>query len=464
MNTCYYAQVARRDFGDLISEEGVSRLNIETVAEIDLLKAPASNTVLAVWALDPKKTTQLPEMLICQDGTQNDWAAWITTFAARIRPFSAYTRLMTHTDFQRTAKRSPTPDIGPFTWPAAGLILGEVLGASGLPDKALETLSAMAVTSTLSFVMCRAAAMYADFEEWSHLAKMWESVREVTKQRARSVESASIARVCATVMNALGFRGASKILTPNDTEVCEACRYLIRSPQRIPSNLSEIKLFADAELMMHGSREDRVLAFEEFLHRSDDISVPKPEVMSFMLGYLASRIAPGTIRHSSVLGQITHRYPTSMLWYGFCSGFAEGEANIPNAGRRRGVDLPPSARRVIRELLRPEPVLGAPVCDIGYLELLALSQTGGNPLEGLIKTTQGSVIVELLPGVCTSVNVSSKPPAESQGRKLREREIITTMGEQIERLCETYKSLLSAEALGSKAEQRSLFPSRRKKK
>ena len=350
MNTHYYARVDRRDFGDLISEEGVSRLNIETVAEIDVLEAPIGNAVLAVWSLDPKKTTQLPQVLICQDGTQNDWAAWITTYAARIRPFSAYMRLMTNTDFQRTVKRSLTPDIGPLTWPAAGLILGEVLGASGLPDKALETLSATAFVSTLSFVMYRAAAMYPDFQEWSHLIEMWESVREVTKQRVRWVESASVARVCATVMDALGSAGTSKILTRNDAEVCEACRYLIRSPQRIPSNLSEIKLFADAELMMHGSREDRVLAFEELLHRSNDISVPKPEVMSFMLGYLASRIAPGTIRHSSVLAQITHRYPTAMLWYGFWSGFAEGEANIPNASPRRGVDLPSSARRVIREL------------------------------------------------------------------------------------------------------------------
>jgi hypothetical protein len=464
MNTHYYARIDRRDFGDLISEERVSRLNIETVAEIDVLGAPVGNAVLAVWSLDPKKTAQLPEVLICQDGTQNDWAAWITTFAAKIRPFSAYMRLMTRTDFQRTAKRSLTPDIGTLTWPTAGLILGEVLGASGLPDKALETLSATAFASTLSFVMCRAAAMYPDFHEWSHLIEMWESIREVTKQRTRSVESESVARVCATAMDAFGFGGASKILTPNDIEVSEACRNLFRSPQRTPSNFSENKPFADAELMMHGSREDRVLAIEEFIHRSDSILVHKPEVMSFMLGYLASRIAPGTIRHSSVLSQVTHRYPTAMLWYGFCAGFAESEANMPNSSRRRGVDLPSSARRVVRELLRPEPVLGAPVCDIGYLELIALSRTGGDPLEGLIKTSQGSVIVELLPGVCTSVNVSSKPPVESQVRKLREREIIATMGKQIEHLREAYKDLLAAEAPSRDAEQPSLFPSRRKKK
>ena len=463
MNTLYYARVDRRDFGDLISEEGVLRLNIKQVSDTDRLEVPDSDAVLAVWSLDPQKTTQLPELLICQDGTQTDWAAWVTTFAAKVRPFSAYMRLMTKTDFRLTVKRPPTPGLGPLTWPMAGLILGEVLAASGLPDKALETLSATAFASTLSFVMCRAAAVYPDFQEWNQLVEMWESVRVVTKQRTRSVQGASVARVCATVMVAVGFQGASKILTQNDKEVCEACRYLITSPQRIPSNLSENKLFAEAELMMRGSREDRVVAFEEFLRRTDGISEAKPEVMSFMLGYLASRIAPGTIRHSSVLSQIINRYPTAILWYGFCSGFAEGEINIPNGSRRRSVDLPASARRVIRELLRPEPFFGAPVSDIGYLELIALSRTGGDPLEGVIKAAQGAVSVELLPGVYTLMNVSSTQPAKPHVGEFREREVLA-LGEQIERLRETYKKLVGAVAPGMQVELGSLFPPRRKKR
>lgn len=456
----YYAKVDRRNFGDLMSEEGLSHLDILSSFETDVLKIQDSNAVLAVWSLAPKRATQLPEVLICQDGTQNDWTAWITTFAAKIRPFSAYIRLMTNSDFQRITKRPSTPDLGSSAWSVAGLILGEVLGASGLPDKALETLSARVFMSTLSFAMYRAAAMYPDFHEWGQLVDMWESVRKVTKQRTRSVEGAAVARVCATVMTALDFQGASKILTPNDMQVCEACRSLIMSRQRIPSGFSGIKPFADAELRMHGSREDRVLAFQEFVEKSGNLA--KPEEVSFMLGYLASRIAPGTIRHSSVLEHIAHRYPTAMLWYGFCSGFAEGD-NISDNSGRRVIDLPSSARRVIRELLRAEPVLGVPVCDIGYSELIALSRTGGDPLEGLIRTTQGAVIVELLPGVCTSMGVFSNKPTDSQTLELREREIIEKMGEYIDRLHDTYKSLHASRPVGSSAKQRTLFSHRRKK-
>ena len=159
------------------------------MADLTFLRLRVATLFWHVWSLDPKETIQLPEVLICQDGTQNDWTAWITTFAAKIRPFSAYMRLMTYPISNELQKGYQRPGIGPFAWPAAGLILGEVLGSSGLPDKGLETLSATAFTSTLSFVMFRAAAIYTEFQEWSHLVEIWESVRKVTKQRIRTIEA-----------------------------------------------------------------------------------------------------------------------------------------------------------------------------------------------------------------------------------------------------------------------------------
>ena len=206
MKTYYYTQVDRRDFGDLISEEGIRRLRIETTGEIDLIRSPVKDGIIAVWSSNPQETKQLPEVLICKDETQNDWAAWITTFAAKIRPFSAYMRLIPHSDFRQTMESAPTRDMGQFMWPTAGLILGEALGASGLPDKALETLSATAFLSTLTFVMCRTATLYPGYREWSHLVEMWKSVREVTKQKTRAIDELSVARVFMIAMDALGNR------------------------------------------------------------------------------------------------------------------------------------------------------------------------------------------------------------------------------------------------------------------
>src|SRR5439155_607828 len=130
----------------------------------------------------------------------------------------------------------------------------------------------------------------------------------------------------------------------------------------------------------------------------------------------------------------------------------------------RALDLPGSARRVLRDILATEPRLGPPTCDIGFPELVALSRTGGDPLEGLITTTQGASIVELRPFVWTAVNTSSKPLVETQRLPERERAIVATMGKQIDRLREIYEDLLGDSDMADTGAQASLFPQRRKKK
>jgi len=212
---------------------------------------------------------------------------------------------------------------------------------------------------------------------------------------------------------------------------------------------------------MHGPRENRVVAFERFISQIEGMTSEDSEPMSFAIGYLASRIAPGTIRHYSVLSPLTRRYSTAALWYGFCAGFGEAETDT---GGRQGLDLPTSARRILRDLVRSDSILDSPVCDIGVLELAALSHTSAAPLDGLITTTPGTAVVELAPGVCTSANVASKPVAEGLPRTARERHTIAAIGQQIERLQEMYRDLIRSAPTAEEHEQAWLFSSRRKKK
>jgi hypothetical protein len=464
----HFCLTDRRNFGDVMSSETLSRLALRTSPQLDgiLQHAPSGHTAVAVWSQKPQDTGQLPNLLICPDGTEEDWAAWITTFAARIRPFSAHIRLITYTEAQRITRELRLPRLDRILWSAAGLVLGEVLAASRLPDKALETIPATACASTLSFPIFRAAALYSDFQQWHQLVSNWEFVRQTTRQRGRAIEGSVVARACATIIEAAGLAGASSLLARGDNAVQIACRELIRSPECVPSNLMEVLGFSAIEERMNGSREDRVVAFADFV-RSTTAKAGDSEVISFTLGYLASRIAPGTMRHATVLTPIAHRYPTALLWYGFCAGFGSTEgSSIPNSGSRRvGLDLPPSARRVIRDLLRPESIVDTPHCDINFLELVALSRTGGDPLEGLITTTQGTVIVELAPMVWTAINAPSKMiQGEGLTQTSREREILATIGESIELLREAYAVLTGNELPKSKGEQGSLFPPKRKKK
>jgi hypothetical protein len=466
MNTLYSCLVERRHFGDLLSAEGMSRLDLKLSRDVQSLSAklnPFSQSVVAVWSQEPRAVGFLPDLLICKDGEERDWAAWITTFGAKIRPFTAFTRLITRSVFENLVAGERTPSLGHLTWPIAGLILGEVLAASGLPDKSLETMPANACESTLSFAMFRAAARYTSFRQWPQLVESWEFVRQATRQHQRMIESDAVARVCATIMEASDLNKVDALLTSRDRLVLHACYELITSPGSAPASLLVIKQFSSIEERMYGPREDRVVAFSEFI-RDLERGPGDSELTSFMLGYLASRIAPGTIQHSSVLRPLSQRYATALLWYGFCAGFAGPETNTSRiivGGRRSPLDLPASARRVARDLTRPESILGTPTCDIAFLELLALSKTGGDLLSDLIRTTQGTATVELAPGVSTVVNVSSKSGPEDSLRPAKEKDIIATMGEYIERLTGAYNELVKSDV--GDAGQRTLFPQKRKK-
>lgn len=467
MKTLCHALVERRDFGDMLTAEGLSRLCLQISGEPEFFPPGSDGQVIALWTQDPRTYLRLPDMLICRDGTESDWAAWITTFAARIRPFSAHMRLMTITEYKIFTRQIPQPELGQLAWPVAGLVLGEVLAASRMSDRGLETLSATACASTLSFVMFRAMALYPEFEQWSHLAEAWEFTRQITRQRPRSLEGKSVARICSFIMRAAGHRSVEKFTHDGD-RISDVCRSLLKTPAQAPFGLSNLPFFDEATAKMTGSREERVVTLEKFLSHaqafSGKLSGGENELVPLALGYLASRIAPGTLRHAGVLGPAVGQYPAALLWYGFCAGLGGAETDHAATPSKQGIDMPPSARRALRDLLRADPILATPVCDIGYLELVALARTGGDVLGGMITTTPGSATIELIPGVLTTANVSSRSLAEIQGGKGRDRAGLVTLGRQIARLVETYKDVVGDESVTEVEQQQLLFPSRRRKK
>lgn len=478
MSTLFHSRVERGSFGDLLSEDGISRLELDSSPSLDQLlrrPPPVGQSVVAVWPFNPEGTGQLPHLLICPDGFDTDWAAWITTYAVRIRPFSAYMRLATHGELAELALNFRNPTLGRLHWPIVGLILGEALAASRLPDKALDILPGVAFASTLSFAMFRAVALYSKVHNWTPVVSGWAFAREVTSQRPRAIDKGQVSRVCATVIQAAGVDQASRILggAAVDPRAQTACRELIEAGGGPPGSLLELSDFRAIEQMLYGPREDRVVAVGNVIRNLGVGDAAPPEVMSLMLGYLMSRVAPGTLQHASVLAPALDRYPTALLWYGFCAGFGDVTAEGPSRDGRAGVELPVSARRVARDLLRPDELVSSPSCDVSILELAALSRTGGDPTGGIIASTQGTVMVELLPGVLTAVAAGAKSSATDEPVRhaptkttaaLLERDLREAV-QRIERVRRELVGPSRDEASEAKERQRTLFsgPKRKKK-
>jgi hypothetical protein len=352
-----------------------------------------------------------------------------------------------------------------LTWPVAGLVLGELLASSNISDDSLELTPAATCASTLSFSIGRAAALYPNFSDWPMVLQGWEVTREITRQRSRFISGSAIAEVCATVLHAAQMRGAAFEVRSSRPSVLIACQQFILNPERAPEMFVSVPEFRDADAQMYGSREDRVVALLGFMKGMPRLSGLDSEIRAFMLGYLTSRIAPGTIQHSNLITAAAKDLPTAFMWYGFCAGFGGSDNGVHALDRRGGVpELPASARRIVRDMLRPEVALGSPNCDISLLELMALSRTGSDPLSTVVRSTQGTAAVEIFPHVLTTVNVSSKSMSDADARPTLDRHALASIGEYIERLRLAYDHLVANERYDREDGQGEMFGPKRRKR
>lgn len=467
MSTAWRARVERRDFGDILSPGGLSRMALAPIGRLDALLAesPANDAVIAVWARDPRDSARLPELLICGNDAQADWAAWITTFAAGVRPFSAHTRLVPARDLGTLLEAPRHPELDRFAWPIAGLVLGEVLAAYRLQDDALRTISAAACASTLSFAMFRTATLGGDPDGFGELQRAWEFVRSTSNQRPRRLDNERVARVCTTVIRSLGMTRSSEQPEAKSDLLLSACREFVQTGGRVPPAFGTIPGFHGAREAMRGTREDRVVACEKFLRGAPADSGTDAELVAFASGYLSSLIAPGTMCHAGVMEPILHTSATALLWYGFCAGWTGvGPRTAGSDSGETAPDLPASARRIIRDLGRDVPLLGAPTCDIAFPEFAALARGGGNPLDHIVRMSQGASIIELRPGVCMTVNVSPRLIEGEVSRSDRERRAIAEIGRRIDRLKAAYIELVADTKGPRDIEQPELFSRRRRKR
>lgn len=415
MTQIFVASIERKNFGWLLSPDpsiNVKRLQLEGYSIPD----PGSS-LLAVWSTDPATSGGLPEVLICGDREREDWVAWITTYAKGLRPISSFCRVLEWSEAKGLLDKTAVLESGRLSWAFSGLILGEVLAASNLTDSQLEGLPTAALTSTLSFAVLRSYLVFG-YEHVEAVESAWSVVRVIAGQKERSVPAEVTARVCKTVLEAAGAETLNDRRLRDELAV-KCCRALIRDSRDVPKSFYALPGFADAYSAMEGAREARVVEFTKFLDASRAFSRPNDLMANMAIGYLASRIAPGTILHSSLLESVSRTRADVLLWYGFFAGLpASREGELFQTRTRLGVDMPLAARRVLRELQRNPRILSRPSADVSLFELVALGRAGKSVIDSLPRYTNSVLLVELLPGVDVATGISHRQSAEVKSREV----------------------------------------------
>jgi hypothetical protein len=149
---------------------------------------------------------------------------------------------------------------------------------------------------------------------------------------------------------------------------------------------------------MQDTREERVRLLENFLKTLGNRAQATEEA-AFLVGYLVSMIAPGTLDHWRLLTPTRQSIPTAGLWYGVCAGLRR-EARMESYGGGVG-------RLVNRELQRKVDLLERPTCDIAVDEL----EVTGPFFKAENGVASNAIEVEVSPGVSVPFRVNGSEQA-----------------------------------------------------
>ncbi len=401
----HYLQCDRRDFAQLVSARApVDAKEVETAVflrEIERRKR-SQDTLTLAWRNSPSTRFSLPSFVVVDEESQRDFHAWIATYFRDIQPFSAQCRVLTPSSARSVMAALPIDVHARLGAVDLALVVAEVATYSaGKFD--LSKLSFPAYERSLSFAFSRALEQFGDFDtpnspSLGELEASWIKARELAREPELSLESKAITEIWQIVLNGLLV---SRVRGPSGgLEFVKALR-MFRKSGRLPRGLVNklpLDLFPGTQSTLfelnEQSRESRVVAFEEAAIHLSRTTMSK-RTKSFLLGFVASRISPGTLNHISVLYPHVERFRECLFWFGVFAGL-ESDAGIADFSNGLGWLLR-------REIGRRSSVFDRPTCDISIEDFEVSMMGTRTKSRNLHVTSNGILKIEIYPLVTTNV-------------------------------------------------------------
>jgi hypothetical protein len=402
----------RRELLDLISgrhRDGVQgRLEIEPTVE-------AKQEVTAFWREeDVSPEGMLPRVISMPKETHREFLAWAYTYLSVLRPFTAFVRLLDPVTASALIERCSVQDLGKFREAFAALIICEAMSHLGPRAELPQQLTASACANSHSYALARAVALGFE-QQVEEVSSAWYSVRDLTKQRQSEHNQGDLRMAFGVLSGCMEPHSKSRASGPRELPLFElACHEIAYVGDIKDETWSDLTgrwaSLSEIRGQMLESRESRVRAFEKAWITIAEIAQGNPSLASFISGYLGSRIAPGELDHATLVARTLEAAPSALLWFGICSGLrSDGQIFAFSGGL---------GRRILRDLEQANYVLDRPKCDLAIVELDVLLNRD-KPLTDFRTGSSGSLTVELIPGVVTTVRWprSSDAPADLFDRR-----------------------------------------------
>ena len=351
-------------------------------------------SVRLIWR-KKEELGELPVGVMVPEGELGEFFAWTNTYVPNWCPISAFFRVISWTDDLWDDGQGSRSVGDVYETASVGLTIGEALVQSGARFD-VERVPLSGCIATFSFVAARGVKRGIAIED---LAERWDVCRRITGQDALAVRISELVVPWQMLINlAKNEGGGSRDSAASGSRkaVEDALRDVVKKGEvgsaawrAVTRGFPEVR---NAMKYMADTQETRMLAFERMLKETVMGRKARSSEASFLMGYVASLIAPGSVKHAHMLLDHIDRLSTAVMWLSlFASIYRKSQLRVSKL-----------AHLVWRAIAEEEELLARPRSDIGLAELCVL-QDAGVVNDSLRGTTRGRLIVELMPCVSTIV-------------------------------------------------------------
>ena len=415
----FFIRCNRKEFAKHLGSLG-SRLLREASESVEIFNTNLKpEEIILCWGNSTDLEFSLPNLILVHEKSVTDFLAWVASYFREIEPFTAQCRVSTPSRVADALRPIQTKWSDAQKSIDIALIISEVAAYSiGTPD--VTKLPFATYERSLSFAIAKALRQYGEFTEseseplsslLSALEDTWTRARDLAGETPLGLDAKTVREVWGIVL-----QSGSTSRNSDDKDNLDFIKSLRtfrregfldkRFLEVMPSGLlsPQATLFEMDDI----SREGRVLAFEEAAIRLSKSSKLSPRTRAFLLGFIASRISPGTLQHISVLFPFADQNRECLLWFGVFAGLSNN-SDITTLSNGLGWILR-------REIERTIQLFDRPTCDISLEELAIYAHSNRGKRGGIRCTSHGILKIEIYPLITTNVRWPQVQPELIEGR------------------------------------------------
>lgn len=360
--------------------------------------SPRDSDCILLFANRQPTRIEWPVAIVCDRHQHRDLLSWLWTHFPHSRPFTANIRLLAPEDIRSNDDRpmEVEPQLSVFF---VALVLAEARrginqGGTSLAD----------AFGTFAFVASRAIALGRSPD--GALLSSWILANELVGART-PVASLQRGQILLPWLALQSSRGRGK--AGDTSELATSERRVLAAAVEVSSRSgfgpitdsllsSEAIETARVRIDAGAPREQRVRFVDAMLKQLAETTTGDNSAISFVAGYMANQVSPGSLEHWGLLEPFQARLPMCLSWYAFCAA-ASVSSQLDG---RQGWDPGSFGRRLLRECLATDDIASGPTCDIALAEL-EVANRGPRPMrpEDVQGVYQELLRIELSPGVET---------------------------------------------------------------